>query len=847
MPAISNVIRSESPASHQASAPAFWWRGALKLVWAAYLILTSIYCLLAFLPYTYLFVVKEPPYVWISWFVQHHAALYWPALLCAAIGYWSPVGRRAARGLYFVIFALQVVAGAGLAIHPFMTSLRSDRAAYLWSLVTLLPLVFLALLDVARSLPVREGAVKDRLLIPYSLALGLGLAISVLYFAGGQLHGLLATHAFDFSKRTAELGAWSLISHFLLAILVLSALNLLRMAAVRTPRPNAAYFALLGLLGWGALQQALAHFLEGTFSFSGLAAQFYAAALAGSLTLLGFSLSAPLWTAGSPPRPWNRRALAVAAGLLAISAVSLPSVIGGKDFNGILDHSFTLFFWLAFSVCLYGLWPRRRSYSVSAILAVVIASGAVYKGLQLSDVLWAQPLGQTDDDISQTLAAYTYEDASFSLVHSLVSGARTRDCGSLCRIMRENSDIRDAPAAPELKLVQDLQPTHLERPNIFIFVIDSLRADYVGAYNPRVDFSPALDAFAHDSIVMRNAYTQYAGTSLSEPAIWAGALLLHAHYQQPFDRLNSLLKLAETDGYHTIVSQDEVLQQLLSPSDPVTRIDTHLRSWKALDVCTTVPELEGLLDQRPANAPPVLFYSQPKNVHELAMNDLPGPEASHWRFRPGFENHFAYRLSLADQCMGRFFAYLKAHGEYDNSIIIVTADHGHATGEFGRTGHSWLMYPEIMRVPLIIHLPRQMLSGKVYDVNRISAVTDVTPSLYYLLGHRPIRANPLFGRPLFVETQEELETYRRKELFMASDVRALYGILSGDGRFFYVADDSAPSMLFDLSTDPDARHNIATGALDKPYDQRIVENLRTIANFYDYTPPIDPLFVASSH
>jgi len=37
-------------------------------------------------------------------------------------------------------------------------------------------------------------------------------------------------------------------------------------------------------------------------------------------------------------------------------------------------------------------------------------------------------------------------------------------------------------------------------PDIFIIVIDSLRRDYVGVYNPAADFTPNLDALAHDSL-----------------------------------------------------------------------------------------------------------------------------------------------------------------------------------------------------------------------------------------------------------------------------------------------------------------------------------------------------------
>ena len=61
-----------------------WAATLLKLIWGTYLVLTSIYCLLAFLPYTYFALIKAPAYSWMPWFAHHHTTLYWPALLAAA-------------------------------------------------------------------------------------------------------------------------------------------------------------------------------------------------------------------------------------------------------------------------------------------------------------------------------------------------------------------------------------------------------------------------------------------------------------------------------------------------------------------------------------------------------------------------------------------------------------------------------------------------------------------------------------------------------------------------------------------------------------------------------------------
>ena len=47
------------------------------------------------------------------------------------------------------------------------------------------------------------------------------------------------------------------------------------------------------------------------------------------------------------------------------------------------------------------------------------------------------------------------------------------------------------------------------RPHIFVFVIDSLRRDYVSPYNRQVSFTPALERFARESTVFERAFTRY--------------------------------------------------------------------------------------------------------------------------------------------------------------------------------------------------------------------------------------------------------------------------------------------------------------------------------------------------
>jgi hypothetical protein len=824
-----------------------WLFTILKLVWGIYLVLTSIYCLLAFLPYTYFALIKAPPYDWMPGFAHHQAMLYCFALLAVAITQW-PAEDSKKRRQFLIVFGALASAGLYLVVRPFMPGLQNNWTAYFWSLIALAPLLLVAASEVRSRWPVSQTG-QPASLFPYSTAVWIALSISLTYAIAVLVHTYFDKRSLSFGLGSFELTAWSVISHLLVALIVLSTLNLIRILAARTRRPATVRYFMIGSLIFALLWIALVGFLNSALSFQGWAAHLYSASFAAALTLWLASLLLP-FAAPSRARTTNRSRHAIlffVALALSAFAIALPTLIGGGDWNGAIQHTFTLFFWIAFSACIYALRPRRATYSVVTIFAVLLLAGFTYKALQATVIFWARPLGSTDDDVARAFESYATNDISFQMAHHILGNERSLPCGDLCRILRQYTNIRDAEAKNEVKLVDPLLPTQSDRPNIFILIIDSVRPDYLGAYNPQADFTPNIDAFARDSITVHNAYTQYAGTTLSEPAIWSGAMLLHAHYMQPFSKVNSLEKLANVDGYQMILSYDTVLSQILAPADNIIKLDADKPLWNRFETCSTLQQTEAALDARTQadKARPVLFYAQPMNVHQFASNNMPRMTSDNWRIRHGFNNRIAYELHQVDDCLGPFFTYLKTRGLYDNSIVILASDHGDATGEFGRISHSTTIYPEIIRVPLIVHLPAAMRAKLVYDDTHISALTDIAPSLYYLLGHRPIRSNPIFGHPIFVETQPELDTYRRNELFVASDERAVFGLLSDNGRFLYTTYDSpAQSMLFDLSLDPNAQHNLLTDALQQQYAEQIINHLHAVGDFYGYKPGVGSLLAA---
>ena len=803
-------------------------------------------------------------------FVRHHALLFWIVSLGAAYAFRpgkqdvtakNTAGAQRRLGTYLAGLGLLACAGIFLTFGAFLASLQSNSFAYwggvvaLWLLIATVALCGVQAAQAEREASSGSGSPNGTSLggrafhLSYVVAAGLAAVIAVVSAAGTYIQSYSDTREWPWRSSDTYVLLWSLITHVAVAMVLVSLVNVVRSAAARSAKPQPWRWILLNGLIFAGLWVLFLRFLENALSFGGPRAELYAASLAAALTLLGFSIAQPFLrrdsnTARADSHRKKAAFLLVGAALL-VAALAMPTLLGGGDWNGFYEGAFTLLFWMVLAASAFRLWPQRRPYSLPAIGAVLILSLIAYKALGMTLLFWAKPLGSTEDSIQRGFDQYAVRDVSFNLTNRLLGNGRSENCGDLCRILREYTEVRNANTTAEVKLADPMTPATGARPNIFVFVIDSMRPDYLGTYNPKVTFTPNLDSFARDGVVMHNVFTTYAGTSLSEPAIWAGALLLHAHFLRPFENVNSLEKLAKTDGYKMFVSDDEILSEILSPSDDLVKLDTDKKLWNQLEVCSTVQQAENAFEHRADKAQPIFFYTQPKNVHQFARNNLPTAKTANWPAQPGLNYRISFEVHQVDECLGGFFGWLKTHGLYDDSIIIVTSDHGDATGELGRNSHSVVIYPEVMRVPLLVHLPLAMRKRLVHDDGQVSALIDIAPSLYYLLGHRPIAENPLFGHPLFTETEAELHNYRREDLFFASDVRAAYGILADNGRHFYATYDSpAQSYLYDLRQDPSGQHDILTSALKKQYDARIIEYLHEIADFYGYKPGIGSLLAS---
>lgn len=73
------------------------------------------------------------------------------------------------------------------------------------------------------------------------------------------------------------------------------------------------------------------------------------------------------------------------------------------------------------------------------------------------------------------------------------------------------------------------------------------------------------------------------------------------------------------------------------------------------------------------------------------------------------------KIGYLDRQLIDLFGWLEAVGRYEDSLIIITADHGQFIGEGGRFGHGWNNLPEdeLLRVPLLVKFPDESYAGEV--------------------------------------------------------------------------------------------------------------------------------------
>ncbi|HEU5321013.1 MAG TPA: cation:dicarboxylase symporter family transporter, partial [Methylomirabilota bacterium] len=321
-------------------------------------------------------------------------------------------------------------------------------------------------------------------------------------------------------------------------------------------------------------------------------------------------------------------------------------------------------------------------------------------------------------------------------------------------IRLEKPEVRAAPrpepAAPAVAAKG-------KRPNVLLYLVDTLRADRLGCYGYGRPVSPHLDAFAGRAVLFERAVAQSPWTRPSVASILTG-LLPTAHGVQTLeDRLpeaaRTLPEILRAAGYRTAALStnhhvatgtglaqgfDDFFLDEEHHAEPVVR---RAVAW---------------LDRRTAKERPFFLY-----VHTLDPHAPYQPPAV-WRqrFAPGVRPEAGSRedldrlyrsrgeeraariaevsrlydaeIAAGDEAFGQLLAALRERGLYDDTLIVFVSDHGEELGERGGLGHGHSLYQELLSIPLVVKPAGRQPAGR--RSSRLAQQVDLLPTVLAAAG-----------------------------------------------------------------------------------------------------------------
>ena len=340
-----------------------------------------------------------------------------------------------------------------------------------------------------------------------------------------------------------------------------------------------------------------------------------------------------------------------------------------------------------------------------------------------------------------------------------------------------------------------------------VFVaLESTAARYLGLYGAAPDVMPHLSALARSGLVFDSAYAVYPESikglfsvlCSTYPAFDVSAER-SAHAPCP-----SLASTVHRAGYATGLFHSGRFAYLgmnaivrgrgFDRVEDAGDIGGRRESSFGVDEPATVARIFDWIDALPARQPFFVAYLPIAGHHPYATPE-PGP------FAEGGElDRYRNALHYADAALGSLVRGLETRGRLGETIWIVYGDHGEAFGQHdGNVGHTFQLYDENVRVPLVIAAPG--LIRRQQRVGRVVSLIDVTATAIDLLGA---------GSRTVAQGRSLLDPDARMALFFADYARGMTGLRDGPMKFIYEM-GSGRAKLFDLSRDPDEREDIAAG------------------------------------
>lgn len=366
-----------------------------------------------------------------------------------------------------------------------------------------------------------------------------------------------------------------------------------------------------------------------------------------------------------------------------------------------------------------------------------------------------------------------------------------------------------------------------KRPNILIVTFDTTRADHIGAYGFEGARTPVVDRLAAEGVLFESAYSSIPLTAPSHATILTGkfpmahgvrdnGLFVLAPDQQ------TLAEILKARGYRTgaaiggfpllarygLNQGFDFYDDRLSPAYDNPLAGPRKRDAFSFEERSAARVNEAVLDWlgQSKGAEPFFLWVHYYDPHRPYAPPVP------------YDQLFADRLydgdiAYTDESLGTLLDRLKRDGLYENTLVVMTSDHGEGLGEHQELTHSYLLYDSTLHVPLVMRgpgvAPGRRVGGRVRLVDIAPTVLDAldipVPADMQGRSLEPFLAG---NAPPPVERTHYAETLSPRLSQNWGELRALL-----EGRWKYV--HGPKPELFDLAADPRELHDLSASRPDQ--------------------------------
>jgi choline-sulfatase len=284
--------------------------------------------------------------------------------------------------------------------------------------------------------------------------------------------------------------------------------------------------------------------------------------------------------------------------------------------------------------------------------------------------------------------------------------------------------------------------------NVMVISIDGLRADHMGTYGYTRATTPRLDKFAKNSSVFGQAYSQSSWKAPAISSMFTGLLprehgvLFHPNPGPLSEKADTLASHLAKAGYHTAGFHG---------GGYITKsMGKGFEKWKSSGR-TFKSNLEAARDWLVGHGHERFFmflqgYDMQKPFVQTALNTFHKPQGTYdmlgyckrgsERVLEGDELQYVvaqYDASAVavDKEVGGFLNFVRDKKLLENTIVVITAAHGEELFEHGGCDHKQSVYNELVRVPLIMHVPSKV---RKRTAEPVAASISLKPTLLGMLG-----------------------------------------------------------------------------------------------------------------